>query len=160
MPLLKNERYSIKSLIKTILLIVVTYVSIVLFSYNIVNLSVDCILAILFAVAMFWVYKLENKKDYIVLTILLIAMTLTKVNGILFAGIVIMQIFIKELLIFLEQRDKIWKKLFKKMYIVLILLTTIIIVYATWKIYCLANGKQVDDRHDKNYVQNQQSSPP
>lgn len=154
MPLLKNERYSIKSLIKTILLIVVTYVSIVLFSYNIVNLSVDCILAILFAVAMFWVYKLENKKDYIVLTILLIAMTLTKVNGILFAGIVIMQIFIKELLIFLEQKDKTWKKLLKKIYIVLILLTTIIMVYATWKFYCLANGKQIDDRHDKNYVQN------
>lgn len=153
-PLFKNEKYSIKSLLRIILMIISTYIAIVLFVYNIANLSVDCILGILFAVSMVLAYKQKDKKDYIALTILLISLTLTKTNGILFAGIVIMQLFFKEVFLIIKDKEKNIKNIAKRLSIILILLVTIVFSYATWKIYYTINGKQVDDRHDKNYIQN------
>lgn len=154
MPLLKEEKYSIKSLVKIILTIVITFFSIVLCVYSIKNLAVDCILGILFSVSMFLAYKLQKKKDYIVLVILLISLTLIKTNGILLSGIVIMQIFVMKVLCLIKEKEKSIKNIVKKLTIIGILLITIITSYGTWKIYYTANGKQIDDRHDKNYVEN------
>lgn len=152
MPIFKQEKYNIKSLIKIILTITITYIAIILFNYNITCLSVDCTLAILFAVSMFLAYQVKDKKDYIILSILLISITLTKTNGILFAGIVIMQLFIKN--IFSNKKLKESKQIGKSFLMIGILLVTIITAYGTWKIYCVINKKQIDDRHDKNYTQN------
>ena len=154
MPLFKKEKYTIKSFFKIILTIIITYIAIVLFMYNITNLSVDCILGVIFAVLMFYAYKVEDKKDYIILTMLLISLTLIKTNGILFSGIVIIQLFFNKIFILVKRKEKNVKNILKELSIVGILLVTIITSYATWKIYYTLNGKQIDDRHDKNYTQN------
>lgn len=146
MPLLKNEQYKIKSFVKIVGTIALTYIALILFNYNIVNLSVDCILGILFGVSMYFVYASKENKDYITLIILLISLTLIKTNGILLAGIVIMQVFLKE--IFSKEK---FKKALKK---AVMLLLAIIITFGSWQIYCKLNGKVVDDRHDKNDMQN------
>ena len=153
MPLLKNEKYNIKSFFKIVMTILVTYIAIILFQYNIANLSVDCILGVVFAVAMYMAYTVKDKKDYIVLIILLISLTLIKTNGILFAGIVIMQLFFREVLELIKQKERNLKEIARKFSIVGILLVIIISNYGIWQIYCTLNGKKVDDRHDKNNVE-------
>ena len=153
MPLFKNEKYSIKSLFKIIITIFITYFTIVLFVYNIADLAVDCILGIVFAVTMYLAYSVKDKKDYIVLIILLISMTLIKTNGILMSGIVIMQIFIKEILAGIKQKEN-FKNIIKRLSIVGILIIIIISTYGIWKVYYTLNGKAIDDRHDKNYLEN------
>lgn len=150
MPLLKKEKYNIKSFFKISITLIITYITIVLFKFDIANLSVDCILGVVFAVSMYLAYTIKEKKDYIVLTIFLIALTLIKANGILFAGIVIMQIFLKNIIEIVKQKENIIKKLQSTG----ILLLIIIVSYSSWQIYCTLNGKQVDDRHDKNDVKN------
>lgn len=150
MPVLKKEKYNIKSFFKISITLIITYITIVLFKFDIANLSVDCILGVVFAVSMYLAYTIKEKKDYIVLTIFLIALTLIKANGILFAGIVIMQIFLKNIIEILKQKENIIKKLQSTG----ILLLIIIVSYSSWQIYCTLNGKQVDDRHDKNDVKN------
>ncbi len=150
-PIFKNEKYTLKSLLKVVLTFIITYLGIILFVYNIACLSVDCILAIFFTVSMFLAYKAESKKDYFILGILLIALTLTKTNGILLAGIVIMQIFIYNVFLLIRQKERV---ILKKFYMVFILLAVIITSYGIWKLYYTLNGKQIDDRHDKNYTQN------
>lgn len=149
-PVLKKEKYNIKSLFKIVITIVITYITIVLFKFDIANLAVDCILGVVFAVSMYLAYTIKEKKDYIVLTILLISLTLTKANGILFAGIVIMQIFLRNIIEIIKQKEKTLKKLQSTG----ILLLIIIVTYGSWQVYCAVNGKQVDDRHDKNDIQN------
>lgn len=154
MPLLKNEQYSIKLLFKTIATLAITYLATQFFCYDMANLSVDCILGVLFAVLMYMVYKQKEKKDYILIITLLIAITLVKLNGILFAGIAIMQLFFKEAIKLIKQKEKNPKKIFSKFLFVVILLLIVIVTYTVWNMYCTLNGKQVDDRHDKNYVEN------
>lgn len=154
MPLFKEEKYSIKSFLKVVISYVITYIALVLFVYNIANLSVDCFLGILFAVSMVLAYKLKDKKEYITLIVVLISLTLIKTNGILFAGIVIMQLFFKEVFLLIKEREKTLKNILKRLSMVVVLLLIIITTYTTWKIYYTINGKQIDDRHDKNYTQN------
>lgn len=154
MPLFKNEKYTIKSFLKIISVIGITYIAIIFFNYNIANLVVDCILGIIFAVTMFLIYKIKEKKDYITVIILLISLTLIKTNGILFAGIAIMQLFFIKIFELIDKKERKVKNILKEISIVRILLLTILTTYATWKIYYTLNGKQVDDRHDKNYVEN------
>lgn len=151
-PLLKKEKYNIKSAIKILLTITITYTAIILFGYKIAGLCVDCFLGIILAVMMYLAYNIEKKEDYILLTVMLISTTLVKTNGILISGIVIMQIFFQKTLIIIKEKNKKLKNIVKEYLIVIILLSTIILTYATWKIYYTANGKQIDDRHDKNYT--------
>lgn len=146
MPLFKNEKYKVKSFFKVVGTIAITYLALILFGYSIVNLSLDCTLGILFGVAMYLAFSLQSKEDFVTLAILLVSLTLLKTNGILLAGIVIMQIFFKE--IFIKES---FKNVCKK---VGILLLTIIVAFASWQIFCKLNGKVVDDRHDKNNLQN------
>ena len=152
MPLFKNEKYSIKSLFKLIAIISITYFSITFFTYKITNLSVDCILGVILGVLMYLVYESKEQKDYLVITILLISLTLIKTNGILLAGIAIMQLFLKKLIILIQQKDK-RKNIIMHFSIVGILLIVIILTNLIWHLYCTVNGKQLDDRHDKNSLQ-------
>ena len=153
-PLFKKEKYNIKSAIKILLTIAITYTAIILFRYRIACLCVDCFLGIILAVMMYLAYNIEKKEDYILLTLMLISATLIKTNGILISGIVIMQIFFQKTFIIIKGKNKTLKNIGKEYLIVIILLITVILTYGTWKIYYTANGKQIDDRHDKNYTSN------
>lgn len=154
MPLLKNESYNLKSFVKISLTFIGTYLLILFFNYELANLSVDCILGVFFAVLMMLIYKLDNKKDYLVICILLISITLVKTNGILFAGIGIMQLFFIKVFNILKQRKNIKKDMIiKEFSIVGLLLILIISTAFIWKSYYTLNGKKIDDRHDKNTTQ-------
>ena len=152
MPLFKKEKYNIKSTLKILLTIIITYTATILFRYDIACLSVDCFLGIILAVMMYLAYNIEKKEDYILLTVMLISTTLIKTNGILISGIVIMQIFFHKTFRIIKEKNKKPKNIIKEYLVVIILLVAIILTYATWKIYYTANGKQIDDRHDKNYI--------
>ena len=151
LPIFKKEKYCIKSLIKIILSILVVYFTINLFNYDLANLSVDLILGVVFGVIMYLVYEADNKKDYIVISILMASITLMKPNGILFAGIGIMQLFFKKLFYsFLNRKSITKKEIIKNFSGVFILLLLIISTSLSWKTYYTLNGKKLDDRHDKN----------
>ena len=151
LPIFKKEKYCIKSLIKIILSILVVYFTINLFNYDLANLSVDLILGLVFGVIMYLVYEADNKKDYIVISILMASITLMKPNGILFAGIGIMQLFFKKLFYsFLNRKSITKKEIIKNFSGVFILLLLIISTSLSWKTYYTLNGKKLDDRHDKN----------
>lgn len=152
LPIFKNEKYKISSFIRIVLGFVFTYLAIVLFKFNIANIAVDCIIGVNFAAAMYIGYLAKEKKDYIVLIMLLISITLIKTNGMLFAGIVVMQMFLN--IIFKRCTSNNKKEFAREILMVVIMLAIIIFTYITWKVYYTANGKQIDDRHDKNYVEN------
>lgn len=155
MPLLKNEKYQLKSFAKTVIIFMVTYSTIHFFQFELTNLAVDCILGIIFAVLMYLVYSQKHKKDYIVITILLASITLVKTNGILFAGIAVLQLFFQKIIFLWQHRKKKEKKsLLKQFSIIGILLLITIITSLSWKGYYTINGKKIDDRHDKNSVEN------
>ena len=129
----------------------VVYFTINLFNYDLANLSVDLILGLVFGVIMYLVYEADNKKDYIVISILMASITLMKPNGILFAGIGIMQLFFKKLFyLFLNRKSINKKEIIKNFSGVFILLLLIISTSLSWKTYYTLNGKKIDDRHDKN----------
>lgn len=65
-----------------------------------------------------------------------------------------MQLFFIKIFELIDKKERKVKNILKEISIVGILLLTILTTYATWKIYYTLNGKQVDDRHDKNYVEN------
>ena len=74
-----------------------------------------------------------------------------KPNGILFAGIGIMQLFFKKLFyLFLNRKSINKKEIIKNFSGVFILLLLIISTSLSWKTYYTLNGKKLDDRHDKN----------
>ena len=151
LPILKNETYSLKSLFKTILIFISLFLTSMLFMFLLANLSVDLILGVVFGVIMYLVYEADNKKDYIVISILMASITLMKPNGILFAGIGIMQLFFKKLFYsFLNRKSITKKEIIKNFSGVFILLLLIISTSLSWKTYYTLNGKKIDDRHDKN----------
>lgn len=145
MPLFKNEKYKIKTFVKFVGTIAIVYLALILFGYNIVNLSLDCTLGILFGVSMYLAFCLESEEDFVTLAIFLVSLTLLKTNGILLAGIVIMQIFFKEIFV-----KECFKNVCRKVGILLLL---IVVAFGSWQIFCKLNGKAVDDRHDKNDLQ-------
>ena len=151
LPILKNETYSIKSFFKVIFIFISIVLTSMLFNFLLANLSVDLILGVVFGVIMYLVYEADNKKDYIVISILMASITLMKPNGILFAGIGIMQLFFKKLFyLFLNRKSINKKEIIKNFSGVFILLLLIISTSLSWKTYYTLNGKKLDDRHDKN----------
>ena len=151
LPILKNETYSIKSFFKVIFIFISIVLTSMLFNFLLANLSVDLILGVVFGVIMYLVYEADNKKDYIVISILMASITLMKPNGILFAGIGIMQLFFKKLFYsFLNRKSITKKEIIKNFSGVFILLLLIISTSLSWKTYYTLNGKKIDDRHDKN----------
>ncbi len=152
---LKNESYSVKSLIKIIITYIFSYIIIVLFMFDIANLSVDCILGITFAVSLYYTYTLKRKKEYVLWFILLIVLTLIKTNGILFSGILIMQLFLQKIIFLIKNRkDLKIKKILIKILPIITGAIIVILTYFSWNIYYTTNGKKIDDRHDKNNVDN------
>lgn len=151
MLLFRNENYSIKSAIKVIATYTLYYISTQLFKFDIASLSVDCLLGVFFGVMVYYAYTMnvKSKKDIAILSILLISITLIKTNGMLFAGIVIGELFIANIGDIIKQKNK---KLIKKFILLTIALVALVLItYGIWTIYYKLNGKSIDDRHDKNY---------
>lgn len=152
LPLLRNLEYKLKDIAKGFLIIFSVYCLIYVFGFHIDSIYIDLVLAILFASSMIYAYIQTEKEDKLILWLLLIAMVLLKDTGLLFAGIVLIQLFFKDIVFPIINRRKIQKEDLKKIGILCLILLTMLTAYVSWKIYCNANGKVLDDRHDKNAI--------
>lgn len=151
-PILRNLEYEMKDIIKGFLSIFCVYCLIYVFGFKLDSIYIDLLLATLFASSMIFAYLQKEKEDKLILWLLLIAMVLLKDTGLLLAGIVLMQLFFKNIAFPIINRRKIQKEDFKKFGILCLILITMLASYGSWKIYCKANGKVLDDRHDKNAI--------
>lgn len=144
LPICKNEKYSLKGFIKLILFWIIVYCTIILCNFKIASIYIDLLLGGLFAVGMFLAFRLDGKEDKINLLLILITMPLLKDTGLLLLGIILMQIFF----------NKIVLKIIKERIfgIIVILLIIPLAFYGSWKMYCKANDRVLDDRHDKNAI--------
>ena len=152
LPILRGLEYEIKDIIKAFLSIFSVYCLIYVFGFRLDSIYIDLLLAILFASSMIYAYLQKEKEDKLILWLLLIAMVLLKDTGLLLAGIVLMQLFFKDIVFPIINRKKIQNEDFKKFGILCLILVTMLTAYGSWKIYCSANGKVLDDRHDKNAI--------
>ena len=152
LPLYRNLSYTNKDFIKGALISFVLYCLIYIFGFCLNSIYIDLLLAVLFAISMLYSYWQEEKEDLLVTFLLLISMVLLKDTGLLFAGIVLLQLFILNILMPIIKQKKIKRENVKKFVVLCMVLVILLVSYATWKLYCKANGKQLDDRHDKNAI--------
>lgn len=152
LPLFRHLEFKIKDFLKGILISFIVYSLIYIFGFHLDSIYIDLLLATLFASSMLYSYWAETKQDFIVTFLLLISMVLLKDTGLLFAGIVLLQLFIRKIVIPAIQQKKLKKEHIKRFGILCIVLVVLLASYLTWKGYCSANGKQLDDRHDKNAI--------
>ncbi len=152
LPIFKNEQYKIKEFFKLILFWGIVYCSIILCNFKLSSIYIDLLLGILFAVGMFLAFRLKGKEDKINLLLILIIMPLVKDSGLLLLGIILMQLFFNKIFIEVIKNKKVTKQELKKFGIIVAILIISLIFYGTWKIYCSANNRYLDDRHDKNAI--------
>lgn len=148
----RKDKSNIKTIAKFFIIYFIYFIAIRVFRYDIINLSVDCLLAVIFSVSIYFAHSMNvnSKKDLLILSLLLVTLTLIKTNGILFAAITVGVIFVTKMVDIIAKRDY---KLIKKLFIlVLTLILVALAAYLIWTLYYKLNGKQIDDRHDKNTV--------
>ena len=152
LPFCKNDRFNAKGIIKQILFWIFIYLTIKVCNFQLTSIYIDLLLGILFASGMYLAYRLENKADKINLILILISMPLLKDTGLLFLGIILMQIFFNKVILKIIIDKKISKDNFIKIGVIFGILVISLGLYGTWKIYCGANNRYLDDRHDKNAI--------
>lgn len=152
LPLLRNLKYNIRDVFKCVSIFIFMLLVRLLFGFPLITIYIDYALAVLFGISFYIAIKLENKKDRFLLMILLVALVLLKDTGLLFAGIVLMYLFIYKVIINIFIQKKISKELVKKACFIICGVFILIFVFMTWKIYCRTNGKILDVGHDHNYI--------
>ena len=152
LPICKNEKYNLKGFVKLILFWGIIYCSIKLCNFQLTSIYIDLLLGILFAVGMFLAYRLDGKEDKLNLLLIMISMPLLKDTGLLLLGIISMQLFFNKVILKIIEDKKITKDNFKKFGIIVAILVVSLGLYGTWKMYCGANDRYLDDRHDKNAI--------
>ena len=152
--LFKGYKCNIQNIIKVIVTYLFIYISINFFEFNIANLSVDCTLGILFSILVYYSYVLDykNKKQIFIMSILCIIMTLKKTNGLLFVAIPIGFLVIEKIVELIKNKEKNTKRFLRQFLPIIIFIFVSIFSYLTWTIYYKVNGKEIDDRHDKNFA--------
>lgn len=152
LPICKNEKYNVKGFVKLILFWGFVYCAIKLCNFQLTSIYIDLLLGILFAVGMFLAFRLDGKEDKINLLLILITMPLLKDSGLLLLGIILMQLFFNKVILKIIEEKKITKEILKKCGIIVLILVIALGFYGTWKLYCNANERYLDDRHDKNAI--------
>ena len=152
LPCYRHLTYKNKDFVKGLFLSFIFYSLIYIFGFRLNSIYIDLLLAVLFATSMLYSYWQEEKEDLFVVFFLLIAMVLLKDTGLLFAGIVLLQVFIQNIAVPIVKQKKIKKENVKKFFVLCLVLVILLVSYSTWKFYCKANGKVLDDRHDKNAI--------
>ena len=152
LPLYRRLTYTNKDFIKGIFISFIVYCLVYIFGFSFNSIYIDLLLAVLFAISMLYSYWQEEKEDLFITFLLLISMVLLKDTGLLLAGIVLLQLFIQNIFMPIVKQKKIKKENVKKFAVLCMVLVILLVSYSTWKFYCRANGKQLDDRHDKNAI--------
>ena len=152
LPICKNEKYNLKGFIKLALFWIIIYVTIILCHFSMASIYIDLLLGILFASGMFLAFRSDGKEDLVNLLLIMISMPLLKDSGLLLLGIILMTLFFNKIVLKIIEEKKITKDSFKKLGILILILVLALSLYGTWKIYCSANNRYLDDRHDKNAI--------
>lgn len=152
LPICKNEKYNFRGILKLLIFWIIVYVSIKLCNFQLTSIYIDLLLGILFTTGMYLAFKLDGKEDKINLFLIMISMPLLKDTGLLLLGIILMQLFFNKILLRVIEDKKVTKENFKNFGIIVLVLIIALGLYGTWKIYCGANDRYLDDRHDKNAI--------
>lgn len=152
LPCYCHLSYKNKDFVKGLFLSFIFYSLIYIFGFRLSSIYIDLLLAVLFAISMLYSFWQEGKEDLLVTFFLLISMVLLKDTGLLFAGIVLLQLFIQNIVMPVIKQKKIKRENVKKFIVLCMVLVILLVSYSTWKFYCKANGKVLDDRHDKNAI--------
>lgn len=152
MPFLINLKYNWKDFMKGFFIISGIYILALNFGYTVTSIYIDFVLAMLFLTGSFLSFRNEGKEDKILLVLISIALPLLKDTGLLFLGIILIQIFFRKVVLKIYDDKRISKEVMKAFGKILLLLLIPLCVYASWKIYCSANHRVLDDRHDKNAI--------
>lgn len=151
-PILANLKYNLKDIIKGILTMFSVFCLIFIFGFKLTSIYIDLILAMLFAIGMFLSFKNEQIEDKILIPIILISLVVLKDTGLVLAGIILIQLGINRIVIPIIKNKKVDKQIIKQLIIIIAILLLIVGAYISWKIYCGANGKFLDYRHDTNSI--------
>lgn len=152
LPLLKNLKYNFMDTVKCILVFTFILLTRLIFGFPLVTIYIDYVLALLFGISFYIALKCKENKDYVLLFMLLIALVLLKDTGLLFAGIIIMYLFIFKVIARIIRDKKISKETLKIAGTIIGCLIILIMIYMSWKFYCNMNGQTLDVGHDHNYI--------
>lgn len=152
LPILRNLKYRFKDVMVGLLVVFSIFCLIFIFKFQLTSVYIDIILAMLFAIGLYITFKQNCLEDKILKFIILLSLVLLKDTGLVFAGIILMQLGIKDIFIPIMENRKINKEIWKEIAIIGLILLLIVFSYASWKIYCKANGKVLDYRHDTNSI--------
>ncbi|MFR2534532.1 MAG: hypothetical protein ACLS95_04805 [Clostridia bacterium] len=152
LPLLRNLKYTLKDIGKGLLICFSVFCLICVFGFKLNSIYIDLLLGVLFAMAMLIAYQADTKADKILMVFLLTAMAILKETGLVLAGIVLMQLFFVQVCVPTFQEKKLKKENIKRCMAIICILVVMLAGYGSWKLYCSANGKVLDDRHDKNNI--------
>lgn len=154
MPFLTNLKYNWKDFLKGFLIIFAVYVFALNVGYTVTSIYIDFLLSMLFLAGMYISFRDDGKEDKILLLLVCIALPLLKDTGLLMLGIILMQLFFRKVVLKIYNDKKLTKESMKIFGKIIILLLIPLCIYATWKVYCSANNRFLDDRHDKNAISN------
>lgn len=152
LPMFKNLKYKLQDIIKSILFLFCIFCFIYIFSFSLTSIYIDLILGIMFSVGMYVAMEMDGKEDKILLILILLAMTELKTTGLLFDGIILIILFLKNVLTPVIKEKKIGKAQWKNFLILIMMLVSILIAYKSWDIYCKSNNRVLDRRHDNNFI--------
>lgn len=152
LPVFSNLKCKFSDIKKLIIYLGITIFIIILFGFQLNSIYVDLLLGIVFSNGLFLSFRLSNKEDKISLLLICICLPLIKDSGLLLVGIILLQLFIRYIIIEIIINKKIEKKVFYYLIVIFGILVITLVSYASWKIYCHTNGRQLDFRHDNNSI--------
>ena len=153
MIFIKEKKVNIINIIKTVFLFFIIYSLMLSFKFYLTSIYIDFILSVMFFLSLYLGAK-ENKdfSDKLLLSMLLFSLPLIKDAGLVLAAIILIEVFIKEVLLKIVKERKISKDIIKKMSIPIILLLIVFSGYLSYKLYCNINNIHVDFQHDANNI--------
>ena len=152
LPMLKDLEYNLKDIIIGALCTFLAFCLINIFGFNLTSVYIDLLLAVLFGIGLYVSFKIEKIEDKILLVAIIFSLAILKDTGLLFAGIILMQIGIRKVIYPTIKNRKINKDTMKKIGILVLILIIMLGLYMSWKMYCSANGHVLDYRHDTNSI--------
>lgn len=152
LPILRNLKYKAKDVLIGIVSMFIVFCLVFIFRFSLTSIYIDIILAMLSAIGLYIAFKPEKIEDKILLTLILISLVVLKDTGLVFAGIILILLGINNVILPVIKNKKIDRKVWKNLIILFTILAIMIMVYISWKIYCKANDRVLDYRHDTNSI--------
>lgn len=153
LPILANFKKSKLIFFNGLLTYFIIYVLMNAFGFSIASIYIDFVLGIFFFIGMYIASLKDSKEKKILLPIVLFCLPIIKDTGLIFSGIILLQLGIKKVICEVIAKKKIDKKVLLTTLYLVILLGVVFSGYGLWKFYCNKNGVHVDFQHDANNIE-------